>query len=153
MLRFNSKYVLHDLSSGQVQISEPTNNRGVEFDRYSLGYQILLDHLGQARPGLEFGEAPGHQAFGIEIRSAIQLDNSERYLIGVLLRLGGMFKELGFDRLGIDTRCGVEMIFVAQNANEFRRQYAIERSNDLFSIGEILLGHGPTFDMTPGMCP
>src|ERR1700745_3861850 len=134
MLRFNCKYVLHDLSRSQVQIAEPPNNRGIELDRYPLGYQILLDHLGQARPGLEFGEATRHQTLGIEIGSAIQLNNPQRYLIGVLLRLGGMFKELGLDCLGIDTRCGVEMIFVAQNANEFRRQYAIERSNDLFSI-------------------
>ena len=90
------------------------------------------------------------QGLGVEVRLAVQLGDSFRDLVGMLLFFMGVFKELFCDRLGMNSAGHIVVAFITQNADQFGGQSLVEDANHRLPVCAIVFRDSAVLHVQPG---
>ena len=96
------------------------------------------------------GVAAHQQAFGIEVRRAIELDDALGDLVGVALLFVGVLQKLLGHCLGVNATGHEVMALVAQDADNFGGQRFVEHAQRGLQIGLVALRDRAFFNVLAG---
>ena len=89
------------------------------------------------------GDALGGEAFGVEVRLAVQLGGPRRDAVGVALFLGGVLGELLCHRLGREASRSAAGRPIAQEEDQFGGERLVEDLDDASAVCAVGVGTAP----------
>ena len=138
------------LLGSRVLVADRQDHLAIRLDRDTLGDQVGAHQgLGVFRI-VVLGMRTGRQRGRIEVRRTVELDDALGDAVGVLLLLLGVLEELGLQGAVVRAADGVIVALVAQHAQQFGGERAVEHCDDGFAVGRIALGDGAVVDVGSG---